>query len=251
MRSAVVFLVVVLSAVVPVGSVGAQPQIPATFFGSASIDGKAPPADTDVRAFVGDLDCTQPGQQARFAIENGVGQYVLHVMHESQKPGCGRDGVKVTFRVGGREANVTGAWKAGPNLLNLNAGSGVAAALPSATSTATRAEPTAGITRTTSAVPSSGSPSRPATSDGRTPTIIVGDGRGVAGGGSSVEVVRPLVTVAPAAEAPSAVPADKPASGSGIWPLLLGSFFVVAVVSGVGGAWYTRRGRRGGGQAED
>lgn len=114
---------------------GAQPQLPSSFFGTASIDGKPPPNGTQVRGFIDGVDCTQ-GDAAGTALDGGVAAYVIHVVHESQRPGCGNDTKTVTFTIGGRAAAQTAKWKVGPQELDLNVGTGAPVALPTATATA-------------------------------------------------------------------------------------------------------------------
>ena len=53
---------VVLTAVALIGRAGnaaAQPQLPSTVYGSASIDGKPVPDGTQVRGYIDGNDCTQ------------------------------------------------------------------------------------------------------------------------------------------------------------------------------------------------
>jgi hypothetical protein len=108
----------------------APPQVPASFYGSATIDGEAPPPGTEVRGFIDGRDCTQ--KDAAGTYEAGaVGAYIISVMHESQASGCGREGATVTFRVGGRDAAQTATWSMGLHQLDLNAGSGEPHPLPS------------------------------------------------------------------------------------------------------------------------
>jgi hypothetical protein len=125
------------------GVAWAQPQVPATFFGSATVDGKPPEDGTEVRGFVDGQDCTQlgPGYHGTI-IDAGVGAYVINVVHESQKPGCGKDGKTVAFIIGGRAAVQTAKWQLGPQPLNLTVGAGTPVPLPTATSV-----PTAGPTQ--------------------------------------------------------------------------------------------------------
>ena len=106
------------------------PQIPATFYGSATIDGKAPPEGSEVRGIINGLDCTQPGAAGTITAE-GVGAYVINVMHESQAAGCGKNGVTVSFTIAGQPAGQTANWAQGPQPLGLNAGSGAVQPLPS------------------------------------------------------------------------------------------------------------------------
>lgn len=107
------------------------PQLPAVFYGTVSVDGAAVPEGTEVRAFVGGQDCSQDAARARR--EGDVSVYVVTVMHDSQRAGCGSPGASVTFRVGEREAGQRGAWQTGQQLLNLNAGRGEPLPLPSPT----------------------------------------------------------------------------------------------------------------------
>ena len=105
------------------------PDVPATFYGSATIDGGLPPVGSPVRGFVDGRDCTQPGAMGTIAA-GSVGAYVISVMHESQQPGCGREGAAITFTIAGREAGQSATWKRGPQELGLNAGTGAVQPLP-------------------------------------------------------------------------------------------------------------------------
>ena len=120
----------------------AQPQVPATYFGTATINGLNAPDDTPVRAFVNGNDCTQPGASGTIT-DGGVSSYVIVVMHESQREGCGSNGDLVSFRIGDAEAGQTAEWSAGIQELNLNAGEGSPVALPTPTETATISAATA------------------------------------------------------------------------------------------------------------
>ncbi|MGD9934816.1 MAG: hypothetical protein AB7T37_14025 [Dehalococcoidia bacterium] len=97
------------------------PQIPATFFGTVSVDGAPVPPGTLVRAFVDGVDCTQPGGSGAFD-EGGASHYLVDVMHESQAPGCGRTGAEVSFKVGNQSADVAATWNSGPYALDLFVG---------------------------------------------------------------------------------------------------------------------------------
>jgi hypothetical protein len=117
-----------------VAAARAQPQVPATFFGTASIDGEPVPDGTHVRAFIDGKDCTQLGENYRTTIRNGpVAEYVVQVVHESQEPGCGQPGRAVTFTIAGFPAGQGATWQAGVQNLNLNAGAGDPQPLPTIT----------------------------------------------------------------------------------------------------------------------
>lgn len=135
-----------LSAVGVLAAIGAepaaaQPQIPATFFGSVAVGGAPAPDGAEVRGFVGGTDCTQSPPGERIAVrDGGVTAYAIEVVHESQRPGCGRAGLRVTFTVDGVEAVQDAAWEAGAVRLDLSTGSGTTIPLPTATNTPTVAE---------------------------------------------------------------------------------------------------------------
>lgn len=114
----------------------AQPQIPATVYGSVTIDGQPAPNGTEVRAFIGSTDCTQAAPGERLAFREGQATaYVVTVLHESQRPGCGRTGAVITFTVDGRPALQSVAWEPGPIRLDLSLGSPTVIPLPTATPT--------------------------------------------------------------------------------------------------------------------
>ena len=221
----------------------AQPALPSTFYGTASIDGRAPDAKAEVRGFVDGRDCTQgeAGSLPVF-IENGVAQYVIHVMPESQQPGCGREGKVVAFTVGGRETGQTAVWKTGVQQVNLNAGAGTPLPLPTATptpperaATPTPRPPAPGTTVqpppiVASAVPTDdiplpfGSQSVRASVTPRAP--------GASGGSATAEAEG------------SPVPATGGTGGDGGsgLPYLLGGLALVLVAGAVGGVMLARRG---------
>jgi hypothetical protein len=115
------------------GTVVAQPQVPASFYGTVSADGKPVADGASIFAFIDGKDCTQPG--ARGAIRQGEASvYVLSVMHESQAAGCGLDGKTITFVVGDRPAAQLATWRPGLQHLDLNAGAGEPLPMPPETS---------------------------------------------------------------------------------------------------------------------
>ncbi len=185
----------------PGGEAAQVPQIPATFYGSATVDGKAPPEGSLVRGLINGLDCTQPGAAGTITAE-GVGAYVIHVMHESQLPGCGKQGATVTFTVAGRAAGQSAPWAQGPQPLGLNAGAGEVQPLPSTVPVPTQAvatTPTApGSVPTTGDVRVSGAQSTP-----RPPGISQGrpeaDGAGPGSAGFAIIALFLLALLAGAA----------------------------------------------------
>lgn len=152
----------------------AQPSVPATFYGSVTVDGKPAADGAEVRAVVNGLDCSQPAPGTRPVIRDGeTAAYVLSVVHESQRPGCARDGSPVSFTIDGRPAVQSGVWKPGPIHLDLSAGAAPPIPLPSPTGTlaAIVATETAAATPPTSAtlVRPSGTPPTDDVTFDRTP----------------------------------------------------------------------------------
>jgi len=120
-----------LFALVFVSAVGAQPQIPATFYGSVTIEGEIAPAGTEIRALVNGNDCTQAQVGERPVVIDGpVATYVLYVVHETQRPGCAREGSTIAFTIDGNEAKQSAKWVAGPVRLDLSIGEGDVIPLP-------------------------------------------------------------------------------------------------------------------------
>lgn len=114
----------------------AQPQLPATFYGSVTVDGKPAAAGTEVRGLVNGIDCTQSAIGERPVIRDGeTAAYVIHVVHETQRPGCASSNSTVTFTIGGRPAAQTAPWKPGPLRLDLSTGAAPPIPLPSPTGT--------------------------------------------------------------------------------------------------------------------
>ena len=205
-----------LTAVAP-GS--AQPQVPATFFGTAAIDGAPVPDGTAVRAFVGDVDCTQDGPNERGTVtEAGVSVYSILVVHETARAGCGTEGAEVTFTIDGRPANERGRWTAVPQQLNLNAGAGAPVDLPPATAA---------------------------------PTL---DATALAATATERARFTPLPATALPTDDPNvlATPAgrdrDDGAGDSNVATAVLIAIAALAVVGGASGIWLSRRGRRRGGR---
>ena len=83
----------------------AQPSVPATFFGTVAVEGDPPPDGTEIRGYVGGIDCTQvDGDFTGTVVDDGVAQYSVTIVHETQRPGCGAEGREVTFTIAGEPA---------------------------------------------------------------------------------------------------------------------------------------------------
>lgn len=102
-------------------TVSAQPGIPATYFGSATVDGQPAPEGLEVHGFIAGVDCTQASAAGNTVIRDGSASvYRIAVVHESQREGCAREGSTVTFVLGSRAAVQTARWQPGPTQLDLS-----------------------------------------------------------------------------------------------------------------------------------
>jgi hypothetical protein len=110
----------------------AQPGIPATYFGSVTVDGQPAPEGLEVHAFIAGVDCAQASTAGNTVIRDGSASvYRIAVVHESQREGCAREGSTVTFVLGTRTAVQTARWQAGPTHLDLSTGAATVIPLPS------------------------------------------------------------------------------------------------------------------------
>jgi hypothetical protein len=181
----------------------AQPQIPATVYGSVTIDGQPAPTGTEVRAFIGSTDCTQaaPGERPAFR-DGSATAYVVAVLHESQRPGCGRTGAVITFTIDGRPALQSVPWEPGPIRLDLSLGSPTVIPLPTPTPT----------------VPGGASPTARPAPTGPPPT-------------DDVTLPGTLVPSRPDLRAAGGDPEDH-GSRASLWPWLAGGLIVLTAGAG-------------------
>lgn len=194
-------------------SVAGQPQVPANFYGSVSVDGKPVPDGTEVLAFIDGKDCTQRGPSFRGTITiDGVSAYSIAVVHESQLPGCGAPGKTVTFTIGGRPAIQTATWQFGPQQVDLSAGTGDPVQLPTST-------PTPPVTATPTSPPGA-----PPTDDVAPPEFNE----------SRERTETPLGAV---------VPSEREHTGGrgAVWPWVAGGIVVVLTAASVAGWAIARR----------
>ncbi|MDZ7729104.1 MAG: hypothetical protein U5Q44_13420 [Dehalococcoidia bacterium] len=211
LRPALVFLACVGLALAVVSQARAQPAVPATFYGSVAIEGQPVPGGTEVRAFIDGTDCTQDGDHFRTAVVvDGVSQYSIEVMHESQEPGCGVPGREVTFTVAGQPADQVAEWEPGPQRVDLTVGGGTPLPLPSGTATP-------GAEETSPASPTLERPTG-------TPPLDDVDPDDVLGGGDTQEQQQPAET----------------SGATGVLPWVLGTAAVTLAV-GVTTGWYISR----------
>lgn len=116
----------------PANAQGVPPSIPAIFFGAVLVNGERPDDGSEITAFIGDVDCTQVGNNGTFTTD-GLSAYSITVAHSSQIAGCGTDGATIKFFIDGEEANQTATWKSGYQEIGLSIGSQAPPPLPTAT----------------------------------------------------------------------------------------------------------------------
>lgn len=205
MRHRIALFILVAGIAAGVAAAAAQPQIPGTFYGSVTVDGKPAEDGTEVRAIVNGQDCSQPAPGTRPVIRDGsTSAYVLSVVHDSQRPGCASQGSVVTFTIGGRAAVQQTTWTPGPVHLDLSVGAAPPIPLPSPTGTigaivATQTAEAPVPTSATIARPTGTPPTDDVTFD-RTPvppgtTTTPADGKSKENGGSAVLPVVLIVLV--------------------------------------------------------
>lgn len=211
----------------------AQPQLPATYFGSVTIAGEPAAAGIEVRGFVGGVDCSQSAPGEHVVVRDGaIAVYVLHVVHESQRPGCAKDGAPVSFLVDGKPAIQTAPFKVGPNRLDLSLGSAPPIPLPSATGT------TAAVIQTaTSGTPIPGaSPTTLTRPTGTPPTDDV-----------RFDSTLPGRSIVPSG--PGILPGDSD-DGSSLWVVVMVCLGILALAAGAAGLFLARRPRNAEGKDE-
>ena len=199
----------------------AQPQIPSSFYGSVTVDGQPAPDSTEVRGLIEGIDCTQADPGSNLAARQGAATiYVLHVVHESQRPGCGRDGRTVTFTIAGVPAAQQALWRPGPQQVDLSSGSGSPIPLP----TAATAQPSPTATTPVASSPTLQRPTGvPPTDDVQFPPAT----------GQASTAVTPPSTASDSAGGPSA------------WWLFASAIGVIAALGAAAGVVFARRRQAG------
>ena len=203
-----------------VQAASAQFSPPSTVFGSVSDSAGAVPENLPVEAYIGEKLCGTKGK-TQFTGDGAarVTVYFVDVFHESQTPGCGKEGADVRIKIGDRFASQTAKWKAGPVQLDLTFGGAAPAAIP----TFTPAPPTPTLTP------------RPGSTNAADTPVPAGGGQAVGtipagspGAGSPVPTLKGGVT----SSTPSAQQANASNGGFPIWGIVL---LVLAGVGALGG----------------
>jgi hypothetical protein len=248
-----------LGAVLPaLSALGAAAQGPPTrFYGRVSVNGEPTAVGTTVEGYV---DGTLCGEGTVRDIPGfGIG-YVVDVLSESFRPGCGTDGEAVRFKVGGLDANETGEFRTGSFAqvdLTVSgqvapptstpppgspAPSGTASPSPAASPTP-GSSPTPGTSPTPQVSPSPEASPSPSPEASPSPT------------GSPEASPAPTATPAAASPTPSGAPTASPISaradptdddGDGLSPAVW-ALPLIVLLAGAGAGLYVYQRRRGGG----
>lgn len=224
MRPITFLLVASVAPLLPLLTALAQPSVPATFWGSVTVDGAPAKAGAEVRALIEGVDCTQAplGQRPVF-VEGETAAYVAYVVHESQREGCAKSGSRITFTINGRPAVQTAVWQPGPIHLDLSTGNQPPIPLPTGTVVSALETAASGTQPPASASPTLARPSGvPPTDDvtfDRTPGVPVPGGQD---------------------------PAVKEKGDSTVLPWVLAAIAMLTLGAGAGGYLLSRRQRRGG-----
>jgi hypothetical protein len=235
----------------------AQAQTPPTrTFGSVTIDGQPAPAGTKVEALILDKVCGE-NVVRRLNDEIPVG-FVVDVASAAQSPGCGSDGDRIAFRVGGVTVDQTAEFQTG-NFVRIDLAAAGQASTPTPGPTPPPfggASPTpAGTAATTppaQATAAPGSPTATATSATPTPEAAgtaapagTGTATPTAGGTSGTPTATtPAGTATGPVTGTAFIPIDSPTSSNDggsagvIWAVI--GVAVLAAAS-VGYVWYRRR----------
>ena len=105
--------VALVAAIVLQSSVGVAqtPPPPTRFYGAVYLNGVAPPIDTVIQAYVGEVLC---GESRVLDLGEPIGiGFFIDVFGESSAAGCGTDGATVTFRLAGVPVNEMGTFQTG------------------------------------------------------------------------------------------------------------------------------------------
>jgi hypothetical protein len=201
---------------------------PTRVFGTVTVDGRPAPAGTVVQAFIGEQQCGE-GQVRRISDTLPLG-YVVDVVSATQTQGCGTDGDRITFRVGGRQATETGEFRTGAFLrLDLSVSGQIATPTPGPT------PPPFG----TATAPAGGAATATAT------TMPGGSPTAAPSAATATATAAPSPTTTQTATATGTMPPAEVTQGDGggsaavVWAVL--AVVVLAAAGGVGYAVYRHR----------
>ena len=217
-------LVVVAALTIPAAVttlVSAQFAPPSLVFGSVT-DSAGPVAEgLPVEAYIGATLCSSKGKTEFVGQGEGrVTAYVVTVLSEPDRAGCGKDGIEVRIKIGDRFAQQTAKWTSiGYVQLDVTFGNATPAAIP--TFTPSPATPTTAARNS----PAAGGPTQ-GTGAAVGGTIPAGS----PGAGSPVPTLKGGVT----SSTPAAQRSDTAGEGGGfpIWGVVLLVFLGVGAIGG-------------------
>ncbi len=227
-------LIVLVLAFSVVGAAHAQFNPPSTVVGSISDPAGPFPEGVPVEAYIGNVQCGLGGKTLFYGDgADRITVYVVDVISESQRAGCGADNKEVRIKIGDRFVDKTVRWTPGQVILNVAFGNATPVPIPTASPVPTRTpEPGAANTPAPNASPSSSSTTAP-------PQTIPA---GSPGAGSPVPT-------SPRGGITSATPGQQSAAstgGDGGTPVWIYALLVLSVLGAVGGGvgYFMARGRR-------
>lgn len=151
-RRALVSIAATLLTVLAIQTASAQFNPPSTVVGSIS-DAAGPfPEGVKVEAYIGDVQCGLGGKTLFYGDgPDRVTVYVVDVVSESQRAGCGTSNAEVRIKIGDRFVEKTVRWNPGQVILNVAFGNATPVPIPTASPVPTRtpdpkASPTAATT---------------------------------------------------------------------------------------------------------
>jgi len=202
---------------------------PSTFFGTIVDSAGEIPENTIVEAYIGTTKCNTKDGKVLYATDGKtrIATYIIDVVSDEQKAGCGKRDSTVRIKIGDRLATQTGTWAAGPVELGIAFGS--ASPVPQPTAAPTATPNVAAIATSTSAARATsianGTPAAALPGGGSVATIPPGS----PGAGSPVPTTAGgLVTSGPG-------PTRQDAGGDGGFPVWGVVVIGLLVLAGIGG----------------
>lgn len=226
-RRSVAFLVVLVVSLAAAATASAQFNPPSTVVGSISDSAGPFPEGVLVEAYIGDVQCGLSGKTLYYGDGSGrITVYVVDVVSESQRAGCGSDNKEVRIKIGDRFVDQTVRWAPGQVILNVAFGNATPVAIPTASPVPTRTPDPAATS----------APSATTATAASAQTIPAGS----PGAGSPVPT-------APLGGITSATPGQQAsASGGGDGtPVWIYALLVLSVIGAIGGGvgYFMARGR--------
>ncbi len=231
---AILAMMAAFAAITPVSAQVFGP--PSTFFGTIVDSAGDIPENTVVEAYIGETKCNTKDGKVLYATDgrNRIATYIIDVVSDEQKAGCGKRDSVVRIKIGDRFATQTGTWAAGP--VELGVAFGSASPVPQPTAAPTATPNVAAIATSTSAARATsianGTPAAALPTIGSVATIPAGS----PGAGSPVPTTAGgLVTAGPGTALQ-----DDDDGGFPVWGAVVIGLLVLAGIGGGVGVMLAR-----------